>query len=129
MKIIVIYDGECGLCSRLVTYIFKFDTTGNLYFASRGSEFADRLNLPDVDSVFVYDGFLIHKKWRATTEICYWIGGIHRAISYLMKPIPRCIGDLVYDVVAKSRKEIFNTCAVPSPAMRARIYPTWNLSE
>ena len=39
---IILYDGVCGLCNRLVQFLLKHDKHGRLRFASLQSEFAER---------------------------------------------------------------------------------------
>src|ERR687895_261942 len=56
---IILYDGVCGLCNRLVQFLLKRDKRGRLRFASLQSDFAERvltrhgINAKDLDTVHV----------------------------------------------------------------------------
>ena len=56
---IILYDGVCGLCNRLVQFLLKHDKDGRLRFASLQSDFAVKvlgrhgLDPKDLDTVHV----------------------------------------------------------------------------
>src|SRR6266567_2133210 len=56
---ILLYDGVCGLCNRLVQFILRRDVAGKFCFASLQSGLAERIlvrhgaNARDLDTVYV----------------------------------------------------------------------------
>ena len=56
---IILYDGVCGLCNRLVKFLLNHDKDGRLRFASLQSEFAEKVlrrhgfDAKDLDTVHV----------------------------------------------------------------------------
>ncbi len=58
---ILLYDGVCGLCNRLVQFVLKHDTAARFRFASLQSDYATRILQPhavnpdDLDTVYVIE--------------------------------------------------------------------------
>ena len=58
---ILLYDGVCGLCNRLVQFVLKRDSSGHFRFASLQSDFASRilrqhgLDPDDLDTVYLVE--------------------------------------------------------------------------
>src|SRR4029079_3061256 len=60
---IVLYDGVCGLCNRLVQFLLKHDKQGRLRFASLQRDFAAKvlqrhgIDAKDLDTVQVVENY------------------------------------------------------------------------
>jgi predicted DCC family thiol-disulfide oxidoreductase YuxK len=125
-KTIVLYDGVCGLCNRLVRILLQHDRRDRFRFAPLQSEFASSLlakhgiNAADLDSVsLVVDyGLKTERTFtrsdavlRATREL----GGIWRS-GGLGRVLPKTTRDWLYDLVARNRYRMFGkyeTCPTP----------------
>jgi predicted DCC family thiol-disulfide oxidoreductase YuxK len=125
---IVLYDGVCGLCSRLVQWILKHDPQGHFRFAALQSELGqallERYDLPtdDLDTfVLVQDGEA-YTRSRGGLQVAAGLQGPWRALSAL-RAVPRPLADWVYNRVAGNRYRIFGrseACMLPPPEVRAR---------
>src|SRR4051812_27497763 len=99
---ILLYDGVCGLCNRLVQFILQHDQKAVFRFASLQSGLAQRI-LPrhgaqaeDLDSVYVVLNFSPHdgsgesvlSRSEAILFVLKQLGGSWRAIGYLLQFFP-----------------------------------------
>ena len=131
---IILYDGVCGLCNRLVQFLLKHDKDGRLRFASLQSDFAEKvlgrhgLNPKDLDTVHVvvnYDqpGERVLQRSDAVLRAGRELGGFWGASSSVARVVPRALRDLVYRFVATNRYRVFgkyDTCMLPDPSQRSR---------
>ena len=131
---IILYDGVCGLCNRLVKFLLKHDKDGRLRFASLQSEFAEKVlrrhgfDAKDLDTVHVvenYDqpGERVLQRSDAILRAGRELGGFWGTSSSVAKVVPRPIRDLVYRFVATNRYSVFgkyDTCMLPDPNQRSR---------
>jgi predicted DCC family thiol-disulfide oxidoreductase YuxK len=127
---IVLYDGVCGLCHRVVRFLVAHDSAGTLAFAPLQGETARalRAELPALPAglatvALVSDGRLyrgtaafleaarhLDRPWR-------WLHAL-RMLSPLSAPF--------YWLVARTRYRIFgrfDACRVPSPEEHSRFLP------
>lgn len=123
----LLYDGQCGLCHRIVQLVLRHDRDGAMRFAAlQGSvgraAVAAIPALQDIDSMV-----LLHREgaWIRSTaalELARYLGGTFTLLlaGYFL---PRGLRDWLYDRVARTRYRVFGTmaqCPVPSPDTRAR---------
>ena len=131
---IILYDGVCGLCNRLVQFLLKHDRAGRLRFASLQSDFAAQvlgrhgIDPKDLDTVHVIvnhdqpDERVLQRSdaiLRAGREL----GGFWGASSSIARVVPRPLRDVVYKLVATNRYRMFgkfDTCMLPDPSQRSR---------
>lgn len=130
--LIVLYDAECVLCSRLVHYIVDRDHSRMIRFASLTSDHAQNLvqllsggdtyvQLPD--SIVVIEGARMYTESDAALKITRYMSGPARMLSSL-RIFPRSLRDAVYRLVAKYRYRWFgkfDACPLPGPELRSRI--------
>lgn len=128
---VLLYDGECGLCNRLVRWLLRSDKTGRLHYAPLQSEPAQNylrgqgLPTQDLDSlVFVPD-------WNApragearlrtdgALSAAAEVGGVWRVVSWL-RILPAWLRDPVYKLIARTRYALFGKYR-PSPLPK----PEW----
>jgi predicted DCC family thiol-disulfide oxidoreductase YuxK len=141
---ILLYDGVCRLCNRLVQFILRRDAAGVFRFASLQSPLAARIlvrhgvNPADLDKVYIV---LNHDPTKAdATEkdqlsesllacseavlfVLQQLGGTWRAVAFLLKLVPRRLREWAYRLVARNRYSIFgryHTCPLPSEDARSR---------
>jgi predicted DCC family thiol-disulfide oxidoreductase YuxK len=120
---ILLFDGVCNLCNRLVMFIIRKDTKAKIRFAALQSGAGKSLleayclSENDLDSVVYITDQALFLKSRAILHLLKDIGGIWRAF-YIFIIIPRFILDFLYDIIAKNRYRIFGRkeiCMTPSP--------------
>lgn len=127
--LILLFDGNCGLCDRAVQWVLRRDAGGTMRFAplqsAVGREALTRLpELAGVDSMV-----LLHREgaWIRSTavlETARYVGGIW-GLAVLGYLIPRPLRDWMYDQVAKRRLALFGrveSCSVPTAAQRERFF-------
>ena len=131
---LVFYDGVCGLCDRLVSFLLARDRHVRLKFAPLQGE-AARRELPprgfdpaDLDTLVVLSDGDSPKarpltRSRAVLHTLGELGAGWRAVAAAARLVPRPIADAVYDLVARRRYRLFgrfDQCRIPTAAERAR---------
>jgi len=133
--VIVLYDGVCGLCSRIVSFLLPRDRARRIHFAALqgpvAAEILRRHGEPPVDgdpqSIILVqapgtaDERLFHRS-GAALRIARALPGAWPALAALLA-VPRLVRDWVYDRVANNRYRIFgrlDACTLPSPENRTR---------
>jgi len=131
---IILYDGVCGLCNRLVQFLLKHDKQGRLRFASLQSHFAAKvlqrhgIDPKDLDTLHVIENYDqpdegVLQRSDAILRAGRELGGLWGVSSTAAKVIPRALRDLVYRSVARNRYRVFgkyDTCMLPEPNQRSR---------
>jgi len=134
---IVLYDGVCGLCNRLVQFLLKRDKRDRLRYAALQSDFAAKvlkrhgLDPKDLDTVHVVMNYdeadeRVLGRSTAVVEAVKELGGVWK-IAALGKIVPRPLRDLAYKFVAQNRYRVFGkfqTCMLPDPRHRAKFLDT-----
>lgn len=130
---IVLYDGVCGLCNRLVQFLLKRDSHDRFRFASLQSTLGQEIlkrhgaNPLDLDTFYVvldYGQPSEHLLARSD-GIVYaltTLGGIWK-IASVGKLLPKAIRDRLYNFVARHRYQVFGkheSCMLPEPKQRAK---------
>lgn len=131
---VLLFDGNCGLCSRLVRLVMRADSKGALRFASLQGEYARELlarhpELEGVDSI----GWVEAGEVSSAERVAIRSEAILRLVHYLGYPwrtlafgrvIPRSLRDRVYDWVARRRNRWYRdavACRLPSEDERRRM--------
>jgi len=126
---ILLYDGVCRLCHRLVQFILRRDPSALFRFASLQSPFAARIlarhgaNPSDLDTVYVvlnhnepHESLLARSD--AVPFVLTQLGGPWRPAARAFRLVPRPLRDWAYRQVARTRYRIFGrneTCPLPTP--------------
>ena len=131
---IILYDGVCGLCNRLVQFLLKHDREGRLRFAALQSDFAEKVlrrhgfDPKDLDTVHVVENYdqpdeRVLQRSDAILRAGRELGGLWGASSSISRVVPRPLRDLVYRLVATNRYRMFgkfDSCMLPDPNQRSR---------
>jgi predicted DCC family thiol-disulfide oxidoreductase YuxK len=131
---ILLYDGVCGLCNRLVQFILRRDRDALFQFASLQSRFAAAIlarhgvNPADLDTVYVVVNHnqsdeSLRARSDAVRYVLLQLGGFWRFAGSLLTWLPRPLCDWGYRVVARNRYRIFgryDVCPLPSKDVRHR---------
>ena len=126
---LIVFDGECVLCSGFVRFVFRHDRTGRFRFTMAQSPLGQALyrhyGLDPRDfetNLAIVDGTL-HAKTASFAAVMTGLGWPWRALS-IVRLIPRPIADWLYDRIARNRYRLFgryDACRLPSPELRARV--------
>jgi predicted DCC family thiol-disulfide oxidoreductase YuxK len=131
---IILFDGECLLCNKLVQFIIGRDPGAKFKFGTLQSESGKSLlkqgRLPEQapDTVVYIRGELVFLRSDAALEILKDLGGIWKLFRILFV-VSRSWRDHLYDYVAKNRYRWFgkrDACMVPAPGDRHRFLTTGN---
>ena len=131
---IILYDGVCGLCNRLVQFLLKRDKHGRLRFASLQSEFAERvltrhgIDPKDLDTVQIVVAYerpdeRVLGRSDAILRAGEELGMPWNVLATIARIVPRALRDVVYRFVARNRYRVFGkyeTCMLPDPKQRHR---------
>jgi predicted DCC family thiol-disulfide oxidoreductase YuxK len=130
---LVLYDGVCGLCSRLVQFLLAHDRRRVFDFASLQSRTGRRTvqrsgGDPDqLTSFYVVANYRtadarVIDRGRAAVFVAAELGWPWR-LATAIGVLPTALLDRGYDAVARNRYRLFgrrDQCLVPSPAFRTR---------
>lgn len=118
-KHIILFDGECNLCSFWVKYTLKRDKKDVFRFASLQSEvgkkYLTQFNIDKTaDTGILIEGDRFFLKSTVALRVMKKLGGF-RSILYVFIIVPVFIRDAIYDLIAKNRYKIFGseTCELP----------------
>ena len=125
---LLLYDGHCGLCSRLVQFVLRRDRRGVFHFASLQSE-AGRAVVPDADLTTFYaianyrtaEAMRLSKS-RAALFVMGSLGWPWKLVG-LFDILPTALLDRLYDLVARNRYRVFGRreqCMMPRSEYRSR---------
>jgi len=130
---LILYDGVCGLCSRVTLFILPRDRRGIFRFAAIQSATGRRIlesfgrNPDDLDTFFVVPSYdseppLLLERASAALFVAGQLGWPWKLARFL-RILPQGVLDWGYNRIATSRYKIFGryeTCMIPSPAFRDR---------
>ena len=129
---IVLYDGVCGLCNRLVRFILKRDRKDRFRFAALQRTFARAILERHGLDPEALDTFHIVFDYGASTELVLArdegvaavldeLGGVWRLWGNLFCIFPSGIRKWQYNLIARNRYGIFGkyqACPLPDPKVR-----------
>jgi predicted DCC family thiol-disulfide oxidoreductase YuxK len=130
---LVLYDGVCGLCSRLIQFVVAHDRRAVFVFASLqsavGRAAVERFGADPNTLVSFYvlasyrtDHAQIFSRSSAALFVAGQLGWPWKA-ALVARVLPTGILDRVYDVVARNRYRVygrFEQCWIPRPELRGR---------
>ncbi|MEP6922303.1 MAG: DCC1-like thiol-disulfide oxidoreductase family protein [bacterium] len=134
---IILYDGVCGLCNRLVQFLLQRDKSDHFRFASLQSDFAGellkrhRLDPNDLDTVYVVlnygkTGERLLARSDAVLHALRELGGPWK-IAFVAGVLPRFIRDTAYGMVARNRYRVFGkyeVCMMPEERFKYKFLDT-----
>lgn len=126
---VLLYDGECGVCSRSVQWILSHERSQSLRFAPLESPVGRRLvsetQIPlNVDSLLWVEGSengVVVRFWSsAVFSTLRYVGGPWRLLLVL-RLLPKPLVDALYRLFARHRLSVApKACLVPRPEVKAR---------
>ena len=130
---LMLYDGVCGLCSRLVQFLLEHDRRAVFSFAAlqgpTGKSVVARFggNPDDLTTFYICANFRtpgarVVAKGDAALFVARELGWPWRALT-AARVVPKVLRDALYDVVARTRYRVFGRyeqCLAPRPEFRGR---------
>ena len=119
---VVVFDGNCVLCSRWVKFILRHDRAGQLRLAAmqgrhgRALLASHGLSPDDPASMLLVADGTRYIDTAAIAGVLQRLGGRWRVPAALLRGTPRWLGDPVYRWVARHRYRLFgqrSQCLLP----------------
>ncbi len=134
MKRVVFYDGQCGLCDRVVQFLLKADPKGLFLFAPLQGETAEKKLQQLPKEIRTADTLILIENYDSPEEVVYiygkaafkilWALGGFWAIPGLLSFLPGFMYDWIYRLVARNRKRLFGeACMIPPSEEKNRFLP------
>lgn len=131
---IIVYDGVCGLCNRLIRFVLKRDRNDRFRFAALQSEFAatvlqrQEINPQSLDTMYLLLNYSqpderLAARSDAAIQILAELGGIWRALASIVQLLPHWFRDKAYNLIARNRYQLFGkyqTCQIPDERYRSK---------
>ncbi|MEN0117332.1 MAG: DCC1-like thiol-disulfide oxidoreductase family protein [Agrobacterium cavarae] len=128
-KPLIIFDGECGFCSRDVDFVLRHDKQGLFRFTPAQSPLGTALmrhygfRTDDYETSLLIEAGVAHIYSDSVLRVVKLLGGMMGMTATAMRLVPRFIRDGVYRLVARNRMKIAGrrqTCRAPTPEERER---------
>ena len=128
MSAIILYDGVCGLCNRMVKFTIAHDPEAKFKFAALQSDFGRDmlrkfdLSEKEIDSVVLIKDDRSYIKSAAALRIVRELKGLWKFL-YIFAIVPAPIADYFYDIIANNRYKWFgkyDQCMIPTPDIKSR---------
>jgi predicted DCC family thiol-disulfide oxidoreductase YuxK len=130
---LVLYDGVCGLCSRLLQFLLKHDRRAVFNFASLQSATGKAMvarcggNPEDLSSFYVFadfrtPGVRVFSRSDAALFVAGELGWPWKVMR-VAGILPKVLLDRLYDIVARTRYRVFGRherCIMPLAEFRSR---------
>jgi predicted DCC family thiol-disulfide oxidoreductase YuxK len=126
---VIFYDGDCGLCDRLVQFVLPRDPRAHFRFAALQSEYArvalekNGLSSGDLDTMVLIEDGAAYVRSTAALRVLRRLKAPWPVFYWTLAWIPAPLRDLVYRAIARSRHKLFKrpeSCGVPKPGWRER---------
>ncbi len=124
---LLVYDGNCGFCSRSIQFILRHEQRHDLLFVPRDSEFGKdlrrRFHLEAVESLLWIDGGEAAIESGAVLNSAKYLGGIWVTLAAIGALVPAFLRNAVYRFIARNRRRFSSSataCLVPTAEQRAR---------
>ena len=122
---IVFFDGDCGLCSRVVRFINKYEKNNEISFSPLQSDFAieilEKNNIkPDLNTFYFYSNNIITDRSSGVLKIIPFLKW-YFSFLLIFWLIPKFIRDFCYNLIAKNRLKIYKDVCSYSPELNKRI--------
>ena len=116
---IIIYDGECGFCNKMILYIAQKDTKNNFTFVSnlstKGIEFIDSNDLVEISKKTIIVVFKNqHYTFGEAIKIIFSNIQINKMPQKIIQYTNTKLLNFVYNIIAKNRLFLSNNvCQIP----------------
>jgi predicted DCC family thiol-disulfide oxidoreductase YuxK len=127
---IIVFDGQCVLCSANAQFVLRHDRRSYFRLASMQGEVGAALyrrfgiDASDPESMIVVDGARLYRDSDAILAIYGGLGWPWRALAAIGRLMPRMLRDPMYRWIARHRYRLFgrrDVCWVPSAEYAERV--------
>lgn len=128
---IVLFDGQCNLCSATVQFLLTHERAPAMRFASLQGESTPQLLAPfgglqtQPDSILFLENGNLYQESDAALHIAAYLKAPWSWLP-LFKVVPRFVRDAAYRFVARNRYRWFGqpeSCFMPRPELKRRFLP------
>jgi predicted DCC family thiol-disulfide oxidoreductase YuxK len=124
---IIVFDGVCNFCNRIVQIIIRHDPSAQIHFAAQQSEAGEKLLSQysiqeSTSSVVFITKEVVYYQSDAVIEIAKLLTGWPSLFRYTII-VPRFLRNAIYKFIAANRYLIFgkqDQCMVPKEEDRGR---------
>jgi predicted DCC family thiol-disulfide oxidoreductase YuxK len=126
-KQIILFDGVCNFCNRIVNFVIRNDKKGRLKFAPLqsfpGQQLKNKFGIaPSEDTIVFIEKEKVYTYAIAAVRICRHLDWPAKLL-YVLIIIPSFISQPVYKWFARHRYKWFgkkDTCMIPTPELKER---------
>jgi len=127
-KEIILFDGHCILCNRLILFIIKKDPKSIFQFAALESETGKKIrakylsNTNSINSFVLIQNNIAFTKSTAALKVAYQLKGFSKILSVFII-IPPFLRDPIYNLIASNRIKWFGrqeSCMTPTDNISSR---------
>ena len=127
--VVLLYDGVCALCNRLVSFVIRRDPGGVFRYvslqSSLGKQYLAMAGLPknELDTFLYVENGSFFTKSTAALKVLKQLSGLW-PLFFPLIAVPKAWRDVVYNVLARHRYlwfGKFDECVIPTTDNRERI--------
>jgi predicted DCC family thiol-disulfide oxidoreductase YuxK len=106
----LVFDGDCAFCDRVVRFILAHGRRTDLLFVPRASALGlslrEQYHLQRVESILWIDDNRAFIEWDAVSHIAAYVGGLYARLASLARLVPRPLLTAGYRLIARIRKRL-----------------------
>ncbi|WP_416235984.1 thiol-disulfide oxidoreductase DCC family protein [Psychrobacillus psychrodurans] len=110
---ILVYDGQCNMCSNFIRFIIKINKNKKLKITSFDSDWTKQNIISDIDSMIFLKDDRVYLYSDAVINIVVSANKFFYPLL-LLKIVPKIIRNTIYKFIAKHRRKIMkvNSCPI-----------------
>ncbi|WP_249740833.1 thiol-disulfide oxidoreductase DCC family protein [Agrobacterium rubi] len=125
---LIVFDGECGFCSRDIDFVLRHDKNALFRFTPAQSELGTALmrhygyRTDNYETSLLVENGIAYPRSDGVLRVLKLLGG-RTSLLAIFRFVPRGLRDRVYDLVARNRMKIAGrrqACRMPTAAERDR---------
>ncbi|HRC21761.1 MAG TPA: DCC1-like thiol-disulfide oxidoreductase family protein [Chitinophagaceae bacterium] len=126
-KPIILFDGVCNFCNRMVNFAIRNDKKAKLLFSQLQSPTGEQLKkeyqvATDADTIVFIEKGKAYTYARAAIRVCRYLNWPAKLL-YAFVIVPRFISQPVYKWIARNRYKWFgkkDSCMIPTAEIKKR---------
>ena len=110
-QLVLLYDGECNLCSRFLRIVTRWDKHQKIHiisqFSEEGNQFLEQHDYkPLADSMLFFENGVFYDRSNAVLRVFRILSGLWPML-YAGIVLPRTLRNGIYDFIARNRYKWF----------------------